>query len=170
MPPLTPAVATLALTAVAMVTAQEHNLTPPLTPAVAAPALAAVAMVTAQEHNLTTPLTPAVAAPALAAVAMEAVPGYAHRRNKLVKQSKIGLEKVKPTRPTSTQEPSTSKTTATKSRAHNSSDPPKPSRLQLFRDIVGCRMGQLCAILYNGKIYPGIMRQVMDVSEETVVV
>ena len=31
--------------------AQEHNPMPPLTPAIAAPALTAVAMVTAQEHN-----------------------------------------------------------------------------------------------------------------------
>ena len=47
---------------------------PPLSPAVAATALTAVAMVTAQEYNPTPPLTSVVAAPALTAVAMEAVP------------------------------------------------------------------------------------------------
>ena len=53
---------------------QEHNPTPPLTPAVAPPALTAVAMVTAKVHNPTPRLTPAVAALALATVVMEAVP------------------------------------------------------------------------------------------------
>ena len=75
-----------------------------------------------------------------------------------------------PTRPTPTQEPSTSKTTATQSRAHKSSDPPKPSRLLLIKDIEGCRTGQSRNILYDGKIYPGIMRRVMDVTKETVAV
>ena len=72
-----------------------------------------------------------------------------------------------PTRPTSTQEPSTSKT---QSRTHSSSDRPKPSQLQLIKDIEGCRTGQWCTILHDGKIYPGIMRRVMDVTKETVVV
>ena len=75
-----------------------------------------------------------------------------------------------PTRPTTTQEPSTSKTTATQSRTHNSSDPPKPSRLQLIENIEVCRTGQWCTILYDGTIYPGIMRRVMDVTKETVAV
>ena len=73
-----------------------------------------------------------------------------------------------PTRPTPTQEPSTSKTTATQSRAHNSSNPPNPSRLQLIKDIEGCRTGQWCTILYDGRIYPGIMPRVLDVTKETV--
>ena len=75
-----------------------------------------------------------------------------------------------PTRPTPTQESSTSKTTATQSRAHNSSDPSKPCRLQLIKDIEGCRTGQRCTVLYDGKIYPYIMRRVMDITKETVVV
>ena len=74
------------------------------------------------------------------------------------------------TRPTPTQEPSTSKTTATKSRAHNSSDPTKPCRLQLIKDMESCRTGQWCTVLYDGKIYPGIMRRLMDITKETVVV
>ena len=45
--------------------AQEHNSMPPLTPAVATPALTAVVMVIAQEHNPTPLLTPVVVAPAL---------------------------------------------------------------------------------------------------------
>ena len=136
-PPLTPVVAAPALTAVAMVTAQEHNPTPPLTPVVAVPALTAVAMVTAQEHNSTPPLTPVVAAPALTAVAMEAVPETCPPKKDIVKQSKVGPEKARP---------STYKTTPTQSRAHNSSDPPKPSRLQLIKDAEGCRTGQWCTI------------------------
>ena len=63
------------------------------------------------------------------------------RRKKLVKQSKVGPEKAMPTRPVPTEEPSTSNTTATQSRAHKSSDPPKPSRLLLIKDIEGCRTG-----------------------------
>ena len=70
-----------------------------------------------------------------------------------------------PTRPVPTEEPSTSKTTATQSRAQKSSDPPKPSRLQLIDGIENCRTGQWCAILYDGKIYLGIMRRVMDVTK-----
>ena len=73
-----------------------------------------------------------------------------------------------PTRPTPTRETSISKTTATQSRAHNSSDPPKPRQLQLVKDIEGCRTGQYCTILYDGKIYPGIMQRVMDVTKEIV--
>ena len=42
-----------------------------VTPTVAAPALTAVAMVTAQEHNPTPPLTTVVAVPALTAVSVE---------------------------------------------------------------------------------------------------
>ena len=75
-----------------------------------------------------------------------------------------------PTRPTPTQEPSTSKTTASQSRAHNSSDPTKPCRLQLIKEIEGCKTGQWCTVLYDGKIYPGIMRRVMDITKETVLV
>ena len=89
------------------------------------------------------------------------------RRKKLAKQSKVGLEKAMPTRQVPTEEPSTSKTTATQSRAHYSSDPPKPSRLQLIEDIEDCRTGQSRTILYDGKIYPGIMRRVMDLMKNT---
>ena len=95
---------------------------------------------------------------------------YDHQKKKLAKQSKVGLEIAMPTRPTPTQEPSTSKTTATQSRAHNSSDPTKPCRLQLINDMEGCRTGQRCTVLCDGKIYPDIMRRVMDITKETVVV
>ena len=71
-----------------------------------------------------------------------------------------------PTRPTPTQEPSTSKTTASQSRAHNSSDPTKPCRLQLIKEIEGCRTGQWCTVLYDGKIYPGIIRRVLDITKK----
>ena len=71
-----------------------------------------------------------------------------------------------PTRPAPTRETCTSKTTATQSRAHNISDPPKSRQLQLVKDIEGCRTGQYCTILYDGKIYPGIMQRVMDVTKE----
>ena len=89
------------------------------------------------------------------------------RRKKLVKQSKVGPEKAMPTRPVPIEEPSTSKITATQSRAHKSSDPPKPSRLQLIEDIEDRRTGQRCVILYIDKIYPGIMRRVMDGTKNT---
>ena len=91
------------------------------------------------------------------------------RRKKLVKQSKVGPEKAMPTRPVPIEEPSTSIITATQSRAHKSSDPPKPSRLQLIEDIEDCRTGQRCVILYVDKIYPGIMRRVMDGTKKLVV-
>ena len=65
------------------------------------------------------------------------------------------------TSPAPTQEPNTFNTTATQSRAHSSSNPPKSSRLQLIKDIEGCRTGQWCATLYDGKIYPGVMRRVI---------
>ena len=114
------------------------------------------------------PLTTAVAAPALTAVAMEAVPELCPSKiETIAKQSRVGPEKA---RPTLTQEPSTYKTTATQSRAHNSSDPPKLTRLQLISDIEGCKTGQWCTILYDGKTFPGIMRRVMDVTKDTVAV
>ena len=69
-----------------------------------------------------------------------------------------------PTRPVSTEEPSISKTTATQSRAHNSSDPPKPSRLQLIEDIEDSRTGQ-----WRANLYDGIMRRVMDMTKNIVV-
>ena len=75
-----------------------------------------------------------------------------------------------PTRATPTQEPNTSKTTATQLRAHNNSVPSKLRRLQLIKDIEGCRTGQWCTMLYDGKIYPDIMRRVMGVTKDTVVV
>ena len=65
------------------------------------------------------------------------------------------------TSPAATQEPNTFNTTATQSRAHSSSNPPKSSRLQLIKDIEGCRTGQWCATFYDGKIYPGVMRRVI---------
>ncbi|KAI0226504.1 hypothetical protein LSAT2_022968 [Lamellibrachia satsuma] len=127
-----------------MVIAQEHNPTPPLTPAVCSYSTDSCC------HGDCTRVQPyATCDPNCCSSSTDSCchgklyQSYAHRRKKVAKQSKVGPEIATPTRPTPTQEPSTSKTTATQSRAHNCSDPPKYSRLQLIKDIEGCRTGSM---------------------------